>query len=161
MPLFLAATEPLASIYRSVNSQPGLAEGLILGSPDRVPDAELAAAARAGLDRLHAGSLAAFRQLFETRSAQQRTTTDIAQAARAATFGAVEALLVDFDETVPGTVDAATGAVAFAAGPGRDSYGVVDEIASRALATGARVLAVRKADIPGSSGLAAILRYAM
>ena len=35
MPLFLAATEPLAPIYRSVNSHPQLAEGLILGSPTR------------------------------------------------------------------------------------------------------------------------------
>lgn len=160
MPLFLAATEPLASIYRSVNSHPQLAEGLILGSPDRVPDAELATAARAGLDRLHAQALAAFRALFETRAGDRRTTTDIAVAARAVTVGAVEALAVDFDEAVPGTVGE-DGSVAFAAGPGRDSYGVVDTIAARALATGARVLAVRRADIPGGTSLAAVLRYPM
>jgi hypothetical protein len=36
---------------------------------------------------------------------------------------------------------------------------VVDEIAGRAIETGARLLAVRGADIPGGGALAAILRY--
>ena len=39
------------------------------------------------------------------------------------------------------------------------SYGLVDEIASRVLATGGRVLGVRKADILRGGALAAILRY--
>ncbi len=159
VPLFLAATEPLASIYHSVNSYPELVRTTILGSPDRSADDRLAAEARAGLDRLHADNVAAFRALFDSRAEQQRTTTDIAQAARAATFGAIEALLVDMDAVVPGTVDEESGAVTFAASPGRDSYGVVDEIAARALTTGARVMAVRKDDIPERAGLAAILRY--
>jgi hypothetical protein len=38
---------------------------------------------------------------------------------------------------------------------------VVDEIARRALLTGARVLGVRKDDLPGGTPLAAILRYAL
>ena len=47
----------------------------------------------------------------------------------------------------------------FADRPGRDSYGVVDEIAGRALVAGARVLGVRKPDIPDGASLAAVLRY--
>jgi hypothetical protein len=43
---------------------------------------------------------------------------------------------------------------------GQASHGVVDQIAARALASGARVLGVRRADIPGGGSLAAILRYA-
>ncbi|MFL5335080.1 MAG: hypothetical protein ACJ8H8_18270, partial [Geminicoccaceae bacterium] len=78
---------------------------------------------------------------------------------RYGTFGAIEALLVDIDEVVPGRIDEDTGAVTFVDAPGADSYGVVDEIADRALVTGARVLGVRKADIPGGAHLAAILRY--
>lgn len=41
-----------------------------------------------------------------------------------------------------------------------DTYGVIDEIARRALRSGARVVSVRRADVPGGGDLAAILRYA-
>jgi hypothetical protein len=70
----------------------------------------------------------------------------------------VQKLLVDIDEVLPGTVDE-EGKVELAAGPSSTSYGVVDEIAGRALLTGARVLGVRREDIPGGGSLAAILRY--
>jgi hypothetical protein len=39
--------------------------------------------------------------------------------------------------------------------------GVVHEIARRAFLTGARVLAVRREDIPGNGSVAAILRFAI
>jgi len=40
------------------------------------------------------------------------------------------------------------------------NYGVVDEIARRVWLNGGKVLAVRRADIPGEGSVAAILRYA-
>ena len=67
--------------------------------------------------------------------------------------------MLDIDEVIPGTVDEADGRVTFAEGPSAKTYGIVDEIAGRALLSGARVLAVRKEDIPGQAQLAAILRY--
>jgi hypothetical protein len=70
----------------------------------------------------------------------------------------VAKLLVDIDEVVPGTVDD-DGAVTFDDKDDEVNYGVVDEIAARALLTGARVLAVRKGDIPGGGSLAAVMRY--
>ena len=54
-------------------------------------------------------------------------------------MGAIDTLLVDMDEVVPGTVDETDGRVTFHATGGADSYDVVDEIACRALLTGARV----------------------
>lgn len=158
-PLILAAAEPLASIFRSVCSVPGLAAAGIRRSPGEATDAELAALARPILDELHAAELAEFRASFARREKEGRATTDVAQAARAATRGAVAALLVDIDADVPGTVDEDTGAVSFATGESAASYGVVDEIAGRALLCGARVLGVRRADIPEGASLAAILRY--
>jgi hypothetical protein len=71
----------------------------------------------------------------------------------------VQKLLVDIDEVLPGTMGE-DGEVTLATGPSSASYGVVDEIAGRALLTGARVLGVRRQDIPGGGSLAAILRYA-
>ena len=95
-----------------------------------------------------------------TTPVTQEATRD-AQAARAATYGAVQIMLMDIDELVPGKVDETDGSVTFAERASADSYGVVDEIASRVIMSGGRVLAVRKADIPRGQSLAAILRYPM
>ena len=65
----------------------------------------------------------------------------------------------DIDAVVPGTIDDSTGAIAFAETESAASYGIVDEIAGRAIASGARVLGARKADMPGNAELAAILRF--
>lgn len=157
-PLILAATEPLLSIYRSVQSYPHLAASALTANPEGMTDAELAAGARTVLDELFREQLAGIQELFQKRLSQQRTTTDIAHAARAATRGAVQQLLVDIDEVVPGTIDD-EGAVTFADGPSAATYGVVDEIAGRTLLMGGRVLGVRRADIPGGGSLAAIMRY--
>lgn len=160
LPLILAANEPLATIYRSVNSYPHLAAATLGGSPDRLTDSQLAAAARPVLDAVNQEVIAAWRELFTKRGPQGRATSDIAHAARAATMGAVDSLLVDIDAVVPGTVGEEDGKVAFAEGAGTGAYGVVDEIARRVLLAGGRVLGVRKDEIPGGQPLAAILRYA-
>jgi hypothetical protein len=157
-PLILAATEPLRSIYRAVQSYPHLAATSLNTNPEAMSDAELAAAARGILDELFREEIAEIRLLFEQRANQGRTTTDVAQAARAATRGAVQHLLIDIDEVLPGTLDD-EGAVTFADGPCAANYGIIDEIARRALLTGARVLGVRRAGIPRGANLAAIMRY--
>jgi hypothetical protein len=160
LPLVLAATEPLESIYRSVNTYPHLADTGLGGNPEGLSDTDLAAQARAVLDDVYARELTELRELFEQRFAQDRASTDVATVARAATYGAVDTLLVDIDEKIPGYVDEESGAVT----PAEDdasSYGVVDEIARRVLLNGGRVLAVRRADIPGGDSVAAIMRYAL
>lgn len=157
-PLILAAAEPLRSIYRSVQTYPHLAASTLDTNPEGLSDADLASAARKMLDELFQKELTHLKAEFERRSSQGRTTVDVSQAARAATRGAIQTLLVDIDETVPGTMNE-EGAVEFAKGPCPASYGLVDEIAGRALLSGARVLAVRKADLPAGEHLAAILRY--
>jgi len=159
VPLVLAASQPLASIYRSVNTYAGLAESGIEASPETLSDGELAERARAVLDELHREELAGWTETFEARAGQHRTTTDIAGAARAATFGAVDSLLVDIDAAVHGTVGDEDGAVRFADHAGADSHDVLDEIARRVIAAGGRVYGVRADDIPGGFPLAAILRY--
>ncbi len=160
-PLILAATDRLASIYRSVNSYPHLLEQAVGGNSDRMSDAELAVAIRAILDEWYQSELGQFRTLYETRANSGRATSDLSDAARAATFGAIDVLLVDIDSVTPGSVDETSGAVRFAEAPGANSYCIVDEIAARALSTGAKVFAVRKSDLPVAGELSAILRYAI
>jgi hypothetical protein len=159
IPLVLAAAPPLASIYRSVNSYSHLAAKGIDGSPEALSDAELADHARFVLDDLHREEINAWGRLFQARANQRRATSDVADVARAATFGAVDSLLVNIDETIHGIVDDESGAVTFADHAGTESYSVVAEIASRVIRSHGRVLAVRKDDIPEGKSLAAILRY--
>lgn len=158
LPLILAATQPLDSIFRSVTSITSLADETITDTNDRSTDSEIAASAQKVLDGIYASQIEEFNATFEARKGANRTTTDISDAARAATFGAIETLLVDFDEVVHGTIDEESGAVTFA-DEGPHTFGVVDEIMSRALASGATVLAVRKPDLPHDASLAATLRY--
>ena len=71
-----------------------------------------------------------------------------------ATDGVVDTLFLDIDAVVPGTVE-------FAEEQGAGTIGVADEVARRAWLAGARLVAVRRADVPGGGDLAAILRYAV
>ncbi len=160
-PLIVAAADPLASIFRAVSSYPHTAEAAIAGSADHTADHVLAADARGVLDGIYAADLAALADLYGQRGNEGRATADIAQAARAATFGAIDTLIVDMDAVIPGTVADSDGAVTFAETDDAVSYGIVDEITARALRAGARIVAARQPDVPGGGALAAILRYAM
>jgi release factor family 11 len=159
LPLILAGTEPLTSIFRSVSTYPHLAPGVIAGNPDTKTDAELADASRGVLDELYAHELAELRALYEQRVPQGRASDDLAAIARAAAFGAVDTAFVDIDETVSGFVDEADGALTLDESADAVNYGVVDEIARRVLLARGRVLAVRREDVPGDGPAAAILRY--
>jgi hypothetical protein len=159
LPLILAAAEPLATIFRSVNTYPHLAGPVIGGNPDTKTDAELADESRRILDELYAGELSDLRARYEQRVPQGRASDDLAAIARAATFGAVDTAFVDIDESVPGFVDEADGALTLDDADDAANYGVVDEIARRVLLARGRVLAVRRADVPGEGPAAAILRY--
>lgn len=155
LPLILAATEPLDSFYRSTNSYPDLLDTGIRGNPEHMTPAELATAARPILDALYASQLDALRERFEAWQSRGRAATDLTDVARAATFGAVDTLLVDIDDLVEGSLDD-SGTIAH---NGDGSQGVVDEIARRVLASGGKVLAVRRDDVPHGVTAAALLRH--
>lgn len=160
-PLILAATAPLGPIFRSVNSYPALLDDGLSTSPDRMSESDLATAARELLDSHYAAEVATATALYQERVGQHRATTDLRAVARAATFGAVELLLVDLGEVMPGTLDPTDGSISHATDPGADSYDVMDEIAGRAILAGAKVLAVRRVDMPDGAAVAAILRYSV
>lgn len=158
VPLILAAARPLDDIYRQWNTYPNLASKVISGNPDTATDGELAAAARAIIDEIHQEQVAAVATLFEERSGSGRAVTDVADVAKAATFGMVDTVVVAFDTEVPGAIDDA-GAVSFDSAEDAVNYGVIDEIARRVWQSGGRVIAVRKAEVPGGGEVAAILRW--
>jgi hypothetical protein len=157
-PLVLAAEEPMAGMFRSLNTYPRLADEMIEGNPGQVTDAELEDAAIPILDRLYSRELKAVIALYDELK-PQRVTTDVSYAAHAATAGAIEQLLVDLDAVVPGLVSDLDGSVTYSASDDAETYSVVDEVARRALSTGAKVMAARREQLPDRAPLAAILRY--
>ncbi len=161
IPLVLAGTAPMIPIYRSVNSYPHLIEDEIPGNPDSTSDAELVDGLRPILDRVYADDLANLRVLFGTRQAQGRATTDLADVARAATIGAVDTLLVDIEQSIPGEIDEETGRITTDSKPGGNTYGLTDEIVRRVLMSKGRVLAVRGEEMPGDGPVAALLRFGL
>lgn len=158
-PLILAAADRMAAIYRSINHYPNLVDEHIAHATDRTTNEELALTARAILDRLNAAKVLDIRQRYEARANDDLAISDLSDAARAATFGAIDTLLVDFDADLPGTIDEQTGVLSLASKATPSTYDVVDEIAARTLATGGHVLSVRASDMPTASPAAAILRY--
>jgi hypothetical protein len=160
IPLILASTEPLLSIYREHNTYAHLVGPVILGSPDRLTDSQLAEQARGVLDSVYSDETAQLRDTYQGMANHGRASADVAQVARAASIGAVGTLLVDIDATLRGTVDE-DGAVTFADQASAQSYDLLGEIAGRVIRTGGRVLGVRQADLPAPGHLAAILRYAV
>jgi hypothetical protein len=158
LPLILAATQPLAGIYRNLNSYPHLLPEDIAGSPDHLTRGKLASAARPVLDAYYQSEVKDAVQRFQQAHGERRATTDIDEVARAATRGAVELLLIDIDRVLRGAVSQ-SGTVQLSSKPGPGDYDVIDEIAGRAIETGAHFLAVRQEDLPDQSPLAAVLRY--
>lgn len=157
VPLVIAATEPLASIYRNLTGYAHLASEVIEGNPDDLTPAQLAEAARGVLDRIYAADLVALQATFEERRTNGRGTTDLSDLARAAAFGAIATLAVDMDAKVNGSVGD-DGLLTLDGETGRDA---IEEIARRALGSGARVLAVRRSDLPENVEAMGILRYAI
>lgn len=158
-PLILVATEPLAPIFRAVNSYPALVRQGLATSPDHLKDHELADAARSILDGVYADEITAAKALFQTRHGQRRATADLVEVARAATLGAVDIILADIDMTVPGTVDDTSGALSLNPEPDAVNYDVIGEIVGRAVQSGAKFLGVRRADLPAEGPVAAVLRF--
>lgn len=158
VPLILASTGRLESMFREMSSFGELLPETIKTSPDRLTPGQLAEAARPVLDAAYRRQIDDFATLFHERRSSGRATSDVSDAARAATRGAVATMLVNIDDHIPGLVDE-DGGVTFARTDDATTYGVIDEIAGRALDSGARVLGVRASDLPEGAELAAVLRY--
>jgi hypothetical protein len=111
------------------------------GNPDAWSDGETAEHARRVLDDLYAAELQTVQETYALRVSQRRASADIADVARAATYGIVDTVLVDIDDTIPGSVDEHTGAVTIDDTDDAVNYGVVDEIARRVWLNSGTVLA--------------------
>src|SRR5882757_6524736 len=127
---------------------------MIEGNPGLRTDGELEDAAIPILDRLYSRELKAVIARYDELK-PRLATTDVSYAAHAATAGAIEQLLVDLDAVIPGLVSDLDGSVTYATSDDAETYSVVDEVARRALTTGARVMGARSDELPDRAPLTA------
>lgn len=155
LPLILAAAEPLLSIFRNNAGYAQITETQIRGNAEDLSDHELAESARGILDEMYAAEVKALQETFFERRASGRASIDLSDLARAAAFGNLTTVVVDLNAEVAGSVhDDGT----LRLGTEHDA---LEEIARRALATGARVLALRSGDMPEQAQAAGILRFSV
>lgn len=157
-PLILAGVDYVVAIYRSMNSYPYLLDEALIGNFDQASAAELAAAAREVLTREYQKQTAVLQDRFSRLKAENRTSSDVAEIAQAATLGAVDTVLIDIDLAVEGTVNE-SGAVELSESPSVHTYDVVSETAVRVLLSGGSVIGLRRGDIPEGRAMGALLRY--
>ncbi|PJJ72863.1 hypothetical protein CLV46_2440 [Diaminobutyricimonas aerilata] len=159
LPLILAAAQPLVPAYQAINEYPHFVEEIIDGNHDNTSDDELGRRAVPILDALYARQLESWREEFQQLENEGRAVTDVSETARAATFGAVDSLMIDLDSELYGRLADDDGAVQFGDEAHRGDYAILDEIAARVLQASGRVLPVHAGDLPNGSPVAAILRY--
>ncbi len=156
-PLVLAAARDLDAVYREVNTHPRLLEKGIEANPGSLSDEDLEQRARAILDEHYQQRIARWVEEFGSLRANGRATAQLSEVARAAWSGQVAELLFDIDADQEGTIDEFGGLhLVDEAGP--TTYRVVDDIAMQVWNTGGTVRAVRAADLPDDSPVAAVLR---
>lgn len=157
-PLIIAAVDPLAHLYPHVSTYPRTAQKQIRISPDSAKDGELARLAIPVLDDVYADDLKTAAERFADKASSGHTATDLTDVARAATYGAVDTLFADMNDSRPGLIDD-KGHLTFAKTETAENYRLVDEVTRRVILNGGRVFSIRAGDVPGGRSVGAILRY--
>lgn len=158
LPLILASAEPLAGAYRRSNSYKYITEHGINGNPEAFSNEALAQKARPVLDELYRAEIADVVDNFKTKEGQLMGSRDLETVALGAAMYAIDTLLVDFDERLPGYVGQ-DGSITYSDDDAAGNYGIVDEILRRAFIVNARVYAVRADEMPDGAKVAATFRF--
>jgi DNA-binding transcriptional MocR family regulator len=79
----------------------------------------------------------------------------------AATFGAIDLLLIGIDDVVPGTVEEIEGSAALETQPDATTCGAIYEVAGGANPTGSTVSVARRKDVSDGAAVATILLHAV
>ena len=140
-PLFVFATEPLLSMF--LGEDLGRTLVPVHGSPDELRPDQIDEAIRARIGDLTSASLSARADQIGHGFTSGLAVTDLAQIAKAASAGAVDALMYDFTVDVLGTYDEATGDLRFT----DDGHDLLSRVAITVLRYGGKVFAVRPDEV--------------
>jgi Bacterial archaeo-eukaryotic release factor family 3 len=154
-PLVIAAVEYEASLWRSINTYPHLAEGHVQGSPDGLRGGELHAraldVAKAAFEQPMLKAL----QTYEKLGGSERVSTKPAEIVKASHEARVAHLFLAEGASHPGRWDRETMQVT-SEGAGEDFLNIA---ALQTIANGGEVWVTTPAKIPGGGPAAALLRF--
>jgi hypothetical protein len=158
LPLILAGTDDNLAEFRVVSKNRFLAAGAVHGDWTKLSLPEIRERAWKVFEAHYLERLSKIREDFGTAVSRGRGTAELADAARAAAAGRVGVLLIDADRSIPGTIDAASGAAKPSAA-GAATGDMLDDLAELGMKTKAEVIVTPSAQMPTKTGLAAIYRY--
>jgi hypothetical protein len=142
LPLILATTKELASLYRSVNSYYLLQDEGILGSVENITQEVLKELLRPVVLKIKDENIKKWNNEFENRNNLALASSDLATIARLASQGQISKLLVDVDTAIYGRFDE-SGDFQLLDEGNIQSYDLVDEVVERVMSFGGEVFAVR------------------
>lgn len=171
LPLLLVASARLAASFRGIATNAHLLDDRVDLDPHLLTASDLAAAVAPVFSRARAARVARYLGVFERARDQSRATDDLAEAARAAAAGQVATLMVAADRFECGRLDREGGDVELhgvsrgdrsrsgdlPAVTGEDVYGA---LAETVVAKGGALVILAPDEMPTTSGIAAIYRYA-
>lgn len=160
-PLVLAGVDYMVSMYRSLNGYANVIDGHISGSPDHVSDEALcergAHVLTEHLSRLSTDERDRFEALLQYNP--PRASTNLRSILPAAHAGRVARLFVASDQQVWGRYNPDDETVSLHDEPLPGDDDLLDIAAQQTVLHSGEAVAVSAADIPGSTGVAAIFRY--
>jgi hypothetical protein len=159
MPLLLAALPEHHHLFRAVSRNPFLVTEAIDTHPDALSLDGLRERAWQLIQPYYLKRLSGLIERFGAAQSNDLGTGDLARIARAAVAGRVDVLLIEADRQVPGTLDAATGVIAFDDLAHPEVGDLLDDLGERTLKSGGEVVIVPAERMPTQTGAAAIYRF--
>lgn len=158
VPLFVLAAEPLLSRVRPADERRTVVR--VSGTPDETGADQVDRTVRDRLPDLNARQISDQLARIADDTARGLVVTELADIARAAVQGAVDALVYEFTVDVLGTFDETTGAIT----PDENGYDLISRVVVEVARRGGEIIPVRDAEVtsPVWNGVAvAHLRFAV
>lgn len=146
LPLILATTEEIFSLYKTINTYYLLSNDFVVGSVENLTNVDLIELAKPIVKKIRNNMLEKWQREFVDKTSEAKTSSDLATIAKLASQGQVSRLLVDIDTAVYGAFDE-FGSYKLLDEGNVHSYDLLDEIVERVLTFGGEVLPVRHNEV--------------
>lgn len=159
-PLILAGVKEAAAEYRKVNNYSRLMDQALLSNPDPKSDEELKEEGWKVIQSYFLKDMYSDIERFGDLSGSDKQSDNLSQIVEAAYYGKIESLFVPINEHSWGWFDMERDTVHHSTEPKNGEHDLINMAAIKTLTQSGNVYALNKEDMPNSSSIAAIFRYA-